>query len=130
MDDLISKQAVLDAIDAYKYLDGNDAIYRLKQWLNEQESVQPKMGRWIPVSERLPEDKCKTYLVCSDDGYIATIMYDGNGRWLIDDCKIIAWMPLPTAWKGEDQMGYSQYFILNLFVANDTHSATETNSTR
>ena len=43
MDDLISKKAVLDAIDAYKYLDGNDAIYRLKQWLNEQESVQPKM---------------------------------------------------------------------------------------
>ena len=101
-EDCISKQKVLDAIDAYKYLDGNDAIYRLKQWLNEQESVQPKMGRWIPVSERLPEDKCKTYLVCSDDGYIATIMYDGNGRWLIDDCKIIAWMPLPTAWKGED----------------------------
>ena len=47
MDDLISKQAVLDAIDAYKYLDGNDAIYRLKQWLNEQECVQPKIGRWI-----------------------------------------------------------------------------------
>ena len=48
MDDiLISRQAVLDAIDAYKYLDGNDAIYRLKQWLNEQECVQPKMGRWI-----------------------------------------------------------------------------------
>lgn len=64
--------------------------------------VQPKMVRWIPVSERLPEDKCKTYLVCSDDGYIATIMYDGNGRWLIDDCKIIAWMPLPDPWKGDD----------------------------
>ena len=45
--DCISRQAVLDAIDAYKYLDGNDAIYRLKQWLNEQECVQPKMGRWI-----------------------------------------------------------------------------------
>ena len=65
MDDiLISRQAVLGAIDAYKYLDGNDAIYRLKQWLNEQECVQPKMGRWIHDGSHW-----KNRWICSECGY-------------------------------------------------------------
>ena len=57
-------------------------------------------GHWIPVSERLPEEKYKNYLVYCNDGYIATIMYDGK-RWLIDDAEIVAWMPLPQPYRGE-----------------------------
>jgi len=58
-------------------------------------AIKALKQRWIPVSERLPEDENKDYLVCLDDGYIATIMYDGFGKWLIDDAEIIAWIPLP-----------------------------------
>ena len=77
MDDLISKQAVLDAIDAYKYLDGNDAIYRLKQWLNKQESVQPKMGRWI-----MPQ---------MDDGMSDPVVYQVR-------CSVCKWDVDPQIW--------------------------------
>ena len=65
MDDiLISRQAVLDAIDAYKYLDGNDAIYRLKQWLNEQECVQPKIGHWTILNEK--DELYSNVCICSE----------------------------------------------------------------
>jgi hypothetical protein len=56
--------------------------------------------RWIPVSEKLPEDG--TYLICTDDGYIATIMYDRPIGWLLD-ANIIAYMPLPQPYKGESE---------------------------
>ena len=65
--------------------------------LSENNSVANK-GEWIPVTERLPEKKVKDYLACCEDGYVATIMYD-NGRWLINDNNVIAWMPLPEPYK-------------------------------
>ena len=77
MDDLISRQKVLDVIDAYKYLDGNDAIYRLKQWLNKQESVQPKMGRWIYIDDSKSE--------CSICGH-----REFNERFLFEDINFCA----------------------------------------
>lgn len=57
--------------------------------------------RWIPVSERLPEDG--KYLICTYDGYIATIMYDRSMGWLLN-YNIIAWMPLPEPYKGESEV--------------------------
>ena len=61
---------------------------------------QMQEPRWIPVSERLPEDG--TYLICTDDGYISTIMYDRSMGWLLD-ANIIAWMPLPQPYKAESE---------------------------
>ena len=91
--------------DEYNLVNGAaDTIEELSAKLHNSQmerSSQYYNGGWIPVSERLPKDKCETYLACSDDGYIATIMYDENGRWLIDDCKIIAWMPLPEPYGGD-----------------------------
>lgn len=58
------------------------------------------VGWWIPVSERLPEKG--TYLICTDDGYIATIMYDRDMGWLLSS-NIIAWMPLPQPYKAESE---------------------------
>lgn len=57
-------------------------------------------NKWIPVSERLPEEDTKIYLACCDDGYVASIMYSG-GKWLIADANIIAWMPLPEPYKAD-----------------------------
>lgn len=56
--------------------------------------------RWISVSERLPEDG--TYLICTDYGYIATIMYDRSMGWLLDS-NIIAWMPLPEPYSKDKE---------------------------
>ncbi len=60
--------------------------------------------RWIPVTERLPEDG--TYL-CTLDGEL--IGEEGsftgmcgfyNGKWDEEGC-VIAWMPLPEPYKDE-----------------------------
>ena len=74
--------------------DNKDAIKALEQ--------EP---RWIPVSERLPEEGI--YLVCTDKGYIATIMYDRSMKWLLR-AKIIAWMPLPQPYKAVGEVGESE----------------------
>jgi hypothetical protein len=69
-------------------------------------------GRWIPVSERLP-DKEGSYLVCStrNSVYVThfhTDRYFKNGYFRLagfavrGDSKITHWMPLPEPPKGEN----------------------------
>lgn len=81
---------------------------------------QPKVGEWIPVTERLPTRE--EYL--KDDGRF--MLDDGNRRYqglfdiydrkfkfsmhirglyyeLIEDKRVIAWMPLPEPYKLENE---------------------------
>lgn len=53
--------------------------------------------RWIPCSERLPEEM--TYVLVTDkDGDVYSVKFieviDGQAEWVFDN-GIIAWMPLP-----------------------------------
>lgn len=64
-----------------------------------------KKHAWIPVEERLPETG--TYL-CTLDGELCGIdePFTGmcgieNGKWDEEGC-VIAWMPLPEPYRGED----------------------------
>ncbi len=53
--------------------------------------------RWIPTSERLPEEH-NGYLVSLKQGYVTTALWVGNaGYWN----EITAWMPLPESYKGD-----------------------------
>lgn len=54
-------------------------------------------NQWIPCSEKLPEDD-GYYLVSLGDGDIEVEWYDKTGWGYFD---VIAWMPLPKAWKEE-----------------------------
>ena len=60
--------------------------------------------RWIPCSERLP-DKTGTYMTTVDYGKYGLAtgqrFYHGKGLGWEDDC-VIAWMPLPPSYQGEE----------------------------
>lgn len=93
---------------------------------------QPKVGEWIPVTERLPEEhesifarfygtdrgdnlwrtRSEEVLVCIeyDDGSRSvTTSFTLDGKWRIErrrvlhDFKVIAWMPLPEPMKEEEK---------------------------
>lgn len=73
-------------------------------------TAEPKTGRWIPVSEGLPETG-HMVLVTNKD-YEVEIMKRIKGGWSVpeygwftdeeDPLGVRAWMPLPEPWKGEE----------------------------
>lgn len=61
--------------------------------------------RWIPCSERLPEEDGK-YLCCWQGMSVKTGMFlNGHFRLYgeIKDNLVIAWMPLPSPYREEDE---------------------------
>ena len=63
---------------------------------------------WIPVTERLPEEKVNCivhykHAYCDNDGYwaIGICFYDGEKFQLNSAYKVTHWMPLPEPPKGE-----------------------------
>ena len=64
--------------------------------------------KWVPVSERLPEEGVQV-LVTDDAGGLATIDVDwgyfdeeyGRFEWFHSQ-NVTAWMPLPEPWRGEE----------------------------
>ena len=76
---------------------------------------QPQVHQWIPCSERLPEDLNDKNIDCFlvTDGFLIWMAYYNseigwqfaectNSRNKIDWTEIIAWQPLPSVWKGEN----------------------------
>ena len=105
-----AKEALLDSTnieqspDEMKVL--NDFLFRCWQmgWLD-------RYTRWIPCSEKLPEN-IKTVLVTVEEIECPTIGWYGSmDGWRLHDkefCElkgfnVIAWMPLPPAFKGETE---------------------------
>ena len=88
-------------------------IFRIKQWFISHPYEPP---RWIPVTERLPQ-KYGKYLVSVDfDSYVGTeplwygringkdVFYDSDSEYGdIQWDGVIAWMPLPTPYKGGEE---------------------------
>ena len=96
MDDLISRQAAVDEIkESFKYGDYLQATIRR---LENLPSAEPEQ-RWIPVTERLPKEN-GDYLVTGRHGAVNKRKYE-DGRWY-GNWSVIAWMPLPEPWEGED----------------------------
>ncbi len=94
------------------FISGVESMYEM---IKELIKSQPKVGEWIPCSERLPE-KDGVYIVddrafnspwvhtagfkvsskawCENHG----VYYDDKyGRY--EDGRVIAWQPLPEPWK-------------------------------
>lgn len=117
MDDLIRRQ---DAIDAVNVSNINRGIIDALQSILEE---LPSAQRWIPCSERLPDNPnghsyysyegediaADEYIVMIEDAKIPTSLYWADGIWFspygIDagtKYNVIAWMPLPESWEVEE----------------------------
>lgn len=75
---------------------------QLAKWLKELKKLRGQT-RWIPVSERLPEDE-QEILFSTKTGRVHSGRYydDGTNQWYSykDECRawnnvVTAWMPLP-----------------------------------
>lgn len=82
-------------------------IFRIKQWFISH----PDIPRWIPVTERLPEEEGQYLVSCDSDFAIEVARFyiddedDEEDRWWGCDWNdpedVVAWMPLPEPYKGE-----------------------------
>ena len=72
------------------------------------ESSSENPSKWIPVSERLPEEN-DVYLVAVNSLGCPTRDVDGfmthtDRKWEVYGNKVIAWMPLPKPYKAEKEV--------------------------
>lgn len=83
--------------------------------IDEELAKEPQECKWIPCSERMPEDLNDKNIDCFlvTDGFLIWMAYYNseigwqfaectNSRNKIDWTEIIAWQPLPSVWKGEN----------------------------
>lgn len=106
--DLISRADAIEAV--MKHHDGelNQINYGLTLAKNELQALPSAdaVQGWIPCSERLPE-KTGWYVVTVVGFETITDMltfYKEVSAWsdVTDEQKVVAWMPLPTPYKGGD----------------------------
>ena len=105
MDDLISRQAAIDALmPIYKSASlRNRNVFstarKCMAAIEDLPSAQPEQ-RWIPCSERLPEER-GFYLTTTKDKAVYC------DHWNEDNFDrtemVIAWMPLPEPYKTESE---------------------------
>ena len=109
---------MIDEKKLIKFIISNDFKRRTIQSKDSLQDIliqfveeQPKVGEWIPVSERLPEDG-ESYLVTNAEsfGQFHTYKgwYDGEHKiWHMDGnferkMNVIAWQPLPEPYREKD----------------------------
>ena len=102
MDDLISRQAVLEATSTTLKITGKEnaeTVYEYIKKLCDDIKALPSAQQWIPCSERLPDQNGK-YLVVGRQKAINILKFDG-GRWY-GKWGVVAWMPLPDCYQGDE----------------------------
>lgn len=113
----------MNRAEAIEFAKEQRAIFggRMGEFLKfvEDELAQlPSAPRWIPCKERLPKIDMsyphhEDYLVQYDSGNMDVASWSNVNRFWTDhvtepywNCvqfaKVIAWMPLPEPWKGDD----------------------------
>lgn len=119
MNDLISRQNAIDALKEYEVVESDNftktdpiimmtvaTIANCIEEIVNLPSVKPE-PKWIPVSERLPEEG--RYLVTRYDyvtksSFIDILWFKKNTWWnrqITGNFSVVAWMPLPEPYRGE-----------------------------
>ena len=93
--DCISRESVIAIIQNHWW-----NCRDIDKLVNALPSVTPQETRWIPVTERFPNDSGR-YLVNYSSGYVAmAYYYEAVSKWSSSTTeRIIAWMPLPEPYK-------------------------------
>ena len=103
MNDLISRQAAIDAIEITSFDDYGDYM-RAKELIEALPSAQP---HWIPCSERLPKSGEQVFVYLFEDSPYIAWYSDRDEKWHTNDFTLNAdeepkeWLPLPDPHKGE-----------------------------
>ena len=83
---------------------------------NEYDDLQmidaERTGHWIPVSERLPENRNQEVLISLEWGIDIGRYSDGewHSEWInhYDDGNVLAWMPLPKPYEPQESEKISE----------------------
>ena len=60
--------------------------------------MKEKKSQWIPIEKKLP--KKGTYVLASfDDGFVSAVEFADDWELWADSGEVIAWQPLPKAYK-------------------------------
>lgn len=110
MDDLISRQAAIEALRRAEALTRAFGYHNVIEAIREVPSAQPEQ-RWIPVSERLPEKGERVLATVNfDDPFVCEIDYWEDAKkaeWDMEQMNFVesitAWMPLPDPYKEEER---------------------------
>ena len=116
MSDMIDRQAAIKAADSIIERDtsgNNDVVKAMTAWKEYIEAL-PSAQRWIPCDVRTPKHVEESYWICTDTGYQCQCRWTNNvfglgasdeWDWKLLDIpqysRVVAWMPLPEPWKGE-----------------------------
>lgn len=84
-----------------------ELVDRLAMYEDREDAKDTNVpGKWIPCSERLPENAMNVIAQFSS-GTVTELRYAGNGIfegiYEYSTKVIIAWMPLPEPYKGADE---------------------------
>lgn len=80
---------------------------KVMQQLEERKKSEYRSGKWIPCSERMPEESLNAVIGWDKYRKRCCFVQYYDGKWHLgnsyDSVKIIAWMPVPRPYREEVQ---------------------------